>query len=94
MREWALLLGGLVVWAAHFFLVYGFASIFPGMALARWLAIGATIAALAADAAILWLALAGGRLADELERWQARVGAAGAALSFVAVAWQGFPAIF
>lgn len=94
MRGWALLLGGLVVWAAHFFLVYAFASIFPGIALARWLAIAATLAALAADAAIVWLALANGPTTDELDRWRARVGAAGAALSFVAVAWQGFPAIF
>ena len=94
MRKWALLLGGLVVWAAHFFLAYAFASIFPGSDLARWLALAATAAGLAGNAMIVWLALLQRRSSDELERWEARVGAAGAMLSFVAVAWQGLPAIF
>ncbi|MBA3576806.1 MAG: hypothetical protein H0W39_04210 [Sphingomonas sp.] len=93
MRSWALLLGGLLVWAAHFFSAYAFASIFPGTDLARWLTLAATAAALLADAAILWLALLSRAAADELDRWWARVSAGGAALSFVAVAWQAFPAI-
>ena len=32
MRTWLLLLGGLIVWAAHFSILWGASSIFPGTA--------------------------------------------------------------
>ena len=95
MRTWAFLLGGLIVWAAHFFLLYGIASVFPGTSLARWLTLIATIPALAANGGLLWLAAAR-RLtdgSDELRNWTIGLGAAGAALSLVAVLWQALPAI-
>lgn len=89
-----MLLGGLAVWAAHFFLLYAFASLFPGQQAARTLTWIATIPALAADAGLLWFAatrrLAGG--ADELDEWILAVGALGAGLSFIAVLWQALPA--
>jgi hypothetical protein len=93
--KWLLLLGGLLIWAAHFFLLYGFASIFPGNDVARWLTIGATCAAMAANVGIIYLALAaemaGG--ADALDRWIRTTGFSGALLSFLAVVWQSFPAL-
>lgn len=95
MRTWAFLLGGLIVWAAHFFLLYGIASVFPGTSLARWLTLVATIPALAADGILLWLAAAL-RLrgnSDELRNWMIDLGAVGAALSLVAVIWQALPSI-
>jgi len=95
MRKWLFLLGGLIVWAVHFFLLYGFGSVFPGDPLANWLSIVATIVALAADAALLWLA-ATMRLrgkGDDLDRWIVDIGGIGAALSFVAVAWQMLPPV-
>ena len=94
MRRWALLLGGLTIWAAHFFLLYGFASIFPGTELARILSLIATLPALAANAVLLWIARAGTLAShDELDRWLYNVAAVGAALSFVAVLWQALPAV-
>lgn len=91
MRQWAILLGGLVVWAAHFFAAYIAASLFPGSDTARWLTAGATVAALAADGAILlWTLRAPG---VGLDRWIRQLGAIGATLSLVAVLWQGLPAL-
>lgn len=94
MRKWGILLGGLLVWAAHFSLLFGIASVFPGTQLARWLTLIASIPALAADVAILWLAAAlRHRSSDELDEWVVDLGAVGAALSVLAVLWQALPAI-
>ena len=93
MRKWVFLLGGLVAWAAHFFLLYGFASLFPGQELARTLSLVATIPILAADAVLLWAAAARLFESDELDRWVYDVSAIGAALSLVAVVWQALPAL-
>ena len=95
MRKWLLLLGGLIVWAVHFFLLYGFGSVFPGDPLANKLSIVATIACLSANAGLLWLA-ATLRLSgkgDDLDRWIIDIGGIGAALSFLAVAWQMLPPV-
>ncbi|MFY8195771.1 MAG: hypothetical protein ACOVKV_11865 [Novosphingobium sp.] len=40
------------VWAAHFSVLWGASSMFPGMAVARWIALFATLSALGA---LLWL---------------------------------------
>ena len=96
MSRWTLLLGGLVVWAAHFFLVDAFALIFPGTQLALILTWVATVPALAADAALLWVAA--GRTvtagSDDFDRWVLNVGGVGAGLSALAVLWQALPALF
>lgn len=94
MNKWVLLLGGLSVWAIHFFLLYGFASLFPGQEIARVLTLVATVPALAADALLLWAAAARAFQTDELDRWVSDVSAIGAALSFIAVIWQALPALF
>ena len=95
MRTWGFLLGGLIVWAAHFFLLYAIASVFPGQDLPNWLILLSTIAAVAADSALLWAALLlrlrG--LSDPFRSWTTDLGAAGAALSLVAVIWQSLPAL-
>ena len=94
MRRWSLLLGGLLVWAAHFFTLYAIASIFPGTQTARILAIAVTGLALAASIAIISSALAARRRdEDALDAWIADVGLVGGALSFVSVLWQGAPAV-
>jgi hypothetical protein len=94
VRKWGLLLGGLLVWTAQFFLLYGIVSIFPGTMLARILAIAVTIAALAACA---WIILFAWKLIhsthDEVDRWIARTGFAVALISLVSILWQGLPAI-
>ncbi len=95
MREWTVLLGGLVIWAAHFFTLYAIASILPGKGEARLLVLAATLAALALDAFVLGMALSSlkGRASPEATTLMARAGAAGALLSLVAIAWQALPAI-
>lgn len=94
MGKWTILLGGLAIWAAHFFLLYGFASIWPGHHLARWLAGAATLAALAADAALIVALLRRRRSGgDDFDRWMIDGGLLGAFLSTVSVAWQGLPAL-
>ena len=95
MGAWLVLLGGLLIWAAHFFAVYAIASIFPGTGLGRWLTIIATVIALVGVAWIIWQGGTSGRdVGDQFDRWIWRFGVAAASLSFVAILWQGFPALF
>lgn len=88
MRTWLLLLGGLIVWAVHFFGLYAAGEI-GGHAPAARIAIGLlTLACLAADAGLVLIAL---RLpsGDGFARWRRSVAPLGAGLSIVAVCWQG-----
>ena len=93
MRQWIILLGGLTVWAAHFFVLYGIASILPGSRAAAWLVLIATLTAAAAAGAVLHRALAMARGTDALERWSAQIGTVGAAVSLLAILWQAAPAL-
>jgi hypothetical protein len=95
MRVWSFLLGGLIVWAAHFFTLYIVASLFPGEDAARWLAITATLVALAAAGGLLVLSLARMRRegTDDLQQWMGGFAAAGCGLALVAVVYQGLPAV-
>lgn len=94
--KWMLLLGGLVVWAAHFFLLYAFASIFPGSDTARWLTAAATALGLAANGAIIQAAISSNRRpsSDDLERWARQVALPECILSIAAVLWQGLTVLF
>lgn len=88
MRTWATMLGGMIVWAIHFFALYIAGSVFPETAAARILTGLITLACLAAAAVILVRAL---RLVPGLQRTLAL---AGALLSAIAIIWQGLPALF
>ncbi|WP_068876941.1 MULTISPECIES: hypothetical protein [unclassified Phenylobacterium] len=100
MRRWLLLLGGLIVWAAHFLGVYGIASVADVLTradapAALWSVAAFTLLCAGADLAIGVLALRGDRgSVDGLDRLIHRGGAGGAALSLVAVLWQGLPILF
>lgn len=87
------MLGGFLVWAAHFFVLYGFASLFPGTAIARWLTILATIVALAATAWGLRRSLTARQSADGLGSWMDGIAAAGHGTAFIAILYQGLPAL-
>ena len=95
MRAWVLLLGGLLDWALHFFLVYGIASVFPGTTLARMLTIAATLLCLGVALFVLRSSSRGWRGADkdDLSRWMWGVSAGGAGLAAVAIVFQGLPAL-
>lgn len=93
MRAWALLLAGLLVWAAHFFVLYAIASVLPGQAGATWAVIAATAVAVAAISLILRRTRAGHGEPDAMDRWVAYIARLGAALALIAVLWQAFPAL-
>jgi len=92
MRLWRNLLGGLILWAAHFVAVYGVASVWPGTQLARLLVLAATVLALALAG---WLALQNLRefrtATDELQRWLSSLALLGYGLAGAAIAYQGLP---
>ncbi|MFC5344535.1 hypothetical protein ACETK8_12005 [Brevundimonas staleyi] len=92
MRDWAIILGGLVVWTLHFLLVYGFASVAdvtdPGARrLWAWLGIAGTGLCLSA---IAWIAVEARskRTAQGLPR---ALGLGGCTVSGIAVVWQSLP---
>ncbi|QNN65277.1 hypothetical protein H9L12_01140 [Sphingomonas rhizophila] len=95
MRTWLALLGGLLVWAAHFFAVYGVASIYPGSDRARWLTVVVTLMALGALA--IQYRLVAGRFQvearSELDHWFRGLANLGLALAAIAVLYQGLPAL-
>lgn len=100
MRAWALLLGGMAVWAAHFGGVYAIASVFDVISEAdtpasRWTSAGWTVVCLLANAMLLLLIVRSGRRrpGDEVDGWVRSVGALGAVFSFLSVLWQGLPAV-
>lgn len=103
MRPWLILLGGLLIWFVHFMGVYGIASLADVLsdadAPASRMAVGGfTLVCAAGEAWLVWLAFRRGATGlrdapDGLTRFWASVAGGGAALSFVAVLWQGLPAI-
>lgn len=95
-RKWILLLGGLLIWAAHFFLLYAFASIFPGSDTARWLTVAATVLGLGANGVIVRAAVSrhDEHSSDDLEHWARQVAIPECVLSIAAVLWQGLTVLF
>jgi len=95
MGKWAYLLGGLLVWAAHFFAVYIAASLFPGTQLAKWLVLALTIAALVA----LWLfsrlmlRASPADRGEDGDHWGTGLVRLGCGLAAVAIVYQGLPAL-
>ncbi len=92
MRSWAILLGGLLVWAAHFFLLYGIGEFAGASTAARGGVLILSMLALLVD---FWLArrLITLRASDAFGRWRADVALGGLALSALAVLWQALPAL-
>ena len=88
MRTWLILLGGMLVWALHFFGLYAIAEIAPHRAAVAAL----TLVCLGAD---VWFLRIISRLRrdDPFAAWRRSVAGAGAGLSLLAVAWQALPAL-
>lgn len=95
MRFWRNLLGGLTLWAAHFFAVYGIASVLPGTRTAIVLVLLVTGLALAATS---WLfattVFALRKASDDLQRWSSSLALLGYAMAGAAIIYQGLPAAF
>ncbi|HEX2542927.1 MAG TPA: hypothetical protein VHM00_17825 [Caldimonas sp.] len=95
MPIWLLSLGGLLVWTVHFFGLYLIASIWLTTPTASVVAGVFTVACLGADAWLLWRtapARRGGAI-DPFDQWLLLLAFLGAALSALAVLWQGLPAL-
>ena len=94
MKAWIFLLGGLLVWTAHFFGAYIIGSLFPGTELARSLVLALTLLCLGIAGLFVFLILR--RKAaqnDTLDRWSSALAGSGHALAIVAIAYQGLPAL-
>lgn len=92
MRGWRFLLGGLIVWAVHFFACYIIASIFLTTPLARGLALLVTLGCLVAVALLFaYVRRSGARAATDA--WMRAVALWGIGLSAIAIVWQGLPAL-
>lgn len=91
MRSWLILLGGLLLWAIHFFALYAIGE-FAADGMASRLAVGLlTMVLLTADILlILWIRH---RRRSGFSRWRDQVGMLGALLAAVAIVWQGLPAL-
>lgn len=87
-----ILLGGLLVWAAHFFALYGIGEFAGVSAASRSAVLLLSMIALAADF-LLFRRLRPFPRADEFARWRTAVASGGLALSAVAVVWQTLPAL-
>lgn len=92
MRTWTLLLSGLLVWAVHFFILYGIGE-FAGSDPASRIAVAAMTAICLAACALLAWAIARAPQQDGFGQWRARLALAGLGLGAIAVIWQGFPAL-
>ena len=105
-RRVLLMSAGLIVWAAHFTVIYGFNTLACTRALAGLDVLGfglvpvvvivLTIAALAACIAILYVSAAGRGTGDgggEEARFLRYITVTVAALSLIAIAWNGLPAL-
>jgi hypothetical protein len=93
MQQWLNLLGGLLLWTAHFFAVYIIGSVFPGMRIAAVLVVITTLAVLVIDAMLAIRLLRAPSLADGLQRWIDGISLLGYALAAVAIIYQCLPAI-
>lgn len=82
--DWTSVGLALVVWAAHFSVLWGASSVFPGLAAARWIALVATIVA-AVALGWLWRSRAG--------RGPRSVPQASIGLSAAAIAFGAMPAL-
>ncbi|MDO9367359.1 MAG: hypothetical protein Q7T68_02215 [Sphingopyxis sp.] len=92
MRSWTILLGGLLVWAAHFFALYGIGEFAGASAASRDAVLLISALALAADGLLFRRLL---RLPhdDEFGRWRTGVASGGLGLSALAIVWQTLPAL-
>lgn len=92
MRSWTTLLGGMLVWAAHFFVLYGIGEFAGANTASRGAVLLLGAIALAADG-LLFRRLLRRPRGDEFGRWRTGVASGGLGLSSLAVVWQTLPAL-
>lgn len=98
MRPWAVMLGGLLVWTAHFMVIWTGSSVFLTSPAARLVTGSATLVALPA---IAMLARAGWRRQqaqatggqNRFGGWSAQLALLSALAGAIAIVWQALPAL-
>ena len=94
MHEWRNLLGGLLLWAIHFFAVYIIGSVFPGKRIAAALVLITTFAIIAVTLTLAINAFrAISEMHDGLQRWMSDLSLLGYLIGGLAIIYQGLPAI-
>src|SRR3546814_8129065 len=88
---WALMLGGLLIWAAHFFALYGIGEFAGSSAGARAAVAGLTILALGGVGLIAYRSRRRST-SDDFAGWSVRLGQGALLLSAIEVVWPAFPA--
>ncbi|MBY8823507.1 hypothetical protein [Sphingomonas colocasiae] len=89
---WFLLLGGLIIWAAHFLALYVIGEALGLIGPARLAIVALTLIALAANILIVRSALRI-TLDTDFDRWRRSTILTQAFLSAVAIVWQSLPAL-
>jgi hypothetical protein len=92
MRSWLILLGGLLLWTVHFFLLYGIGEFAGASTASRGAVLLLSGLALGALGLLARQPLPLDR-SDDFTRWRAGVALGGLALSALAIAWQALPAL-
>ncbi|MFB9047129.1 hypothetical protein ACFFV8_00155 [Sphingobium indicum] len=92
MRGWTFLLGGLILWAVHFFTLYAIASIFLTTPLARGLTMLVTLACLAGGG-LLFARMRQSDTPTAMDAWMRSVALCGIGLAAIAIIWQALPAL-
>ena len=99
MRRWLFLLGGLLIWAAHFLGVYVISSLGDVVATAdapvwRMAALGFSGLCIVAEAGFLLVVAGRGRIVTgELEPFITAVGVTGGLVGLIGIAWQALPTV-
>lgn len=93
MGSWLILLAGLIIWAVHFFLMYGIGEFGGDGDGARATVLAITFLCVTANGGLM-AALLRTRTANEYELWRNRSALIGILLSIIAIIWQGLPALF
>lgn len=93
MRDWLLLLGGLLLWVLHFFLLYGMGEFGRADATARIFVLVVTFLCLLGNA-LLALTLLRRPSSEAYAQWRTRSALTLILLSCIAIAWQALPALF
>jgi hypothetical protein len=92
LRGWTFLLGGLIIWAVHFFALYIVASVFLTTPLARMLTLLISLVCLGAGVLLL-VRIWRSDVSTAMDEWTRGVALLGAMISIVAVLWQALPAL-
>lgn len=98
MTRWLRMIGGLLIWAAHFiglYLISSAADVWSSSeaAVARWLGLAFSLSCLLALIALaIWLGRERRRAGSE--HWERRVGLTGVLVAGVSLLWQTAPLAF